>query len=420
MPGDSRPQVVIVGAGFGGLHAAKALANKPVDVLLIDRNNYHTFVPLLYQVATAGLEPGEIAAPVRGIFQRARNISFQLGDVCRLDPARQVLDVQFDGKEQQCHYDYLVLAPGSTTNFFGNREVQSRAFGLKSLKEAIDLRNHVLLMFEQAAAEPDPKIRASLMTIVVVGGGPTGLELSGALSELVGKVLRKDYPRLDLSQARVILIEATDRLLAQFPPSLEKSAGRQIRGKGVEVMLNKKVVRATGDAVVLEDETVIPTHTMIWAAGVQAEEIAGLEVERPRGKRMRVLPTLQLPDYPNIFVVGDASFLPDDKGSAYPQLAPVAMQMGRLAGANILASMSGQSLSTFQYHDRGIMATIGRSAAVAWVFNKIQLSGFLAWLAWLVLHLVYLIGFRNRANVLVNWAWNWWTWERGVRLILKD
>jgi NADH:ubiquinone reductase (H+-translocating) len=418
MSGDSRPQIVIVGAGFGGLQAAMALANQPVEVLIVDRNNYHTFAPLLYQVATAGLEPGEIAAPVRGIFHKTTNVNFQLGEVSCVNPAQQTVHVQSNGEERVYHYDYLILAPGSVTNFFGLKEVQSQAFGLKNLPEAIALRNHVLLMFERAATERDPQVRARLMTLVVVGGGPTGLELSGALAELLGKVLRKDYPKLDLSQARVILVEATNHLLAQFPEALEKSAGQQIRARGVEVMLNAKVVRATDEAIILEDGTTIPTHTIIWAAGVQAEDIAGLEVERPRSRRMRVLPTLQLPEHPNIYVVGDAALLPDTKGNSYPQLAPVAMQMGRRAGLNILAAIEGKALTAFQYHDRGIMATIGRSAAVAWVFNKIQLTGFLAWLAWLVLHLLYLVGYRNRANVLINWAWNWWTWERGVRIIL--
>jgi NADH dehydrogenase len=417
----SRPRVVVVGAGFGGLYAAKALVGKPLDVLVIDRNNYHTFAPLLYQVATSGLEPEEIAAPVRSIIRRGGNVSYLMGEVTRVNAEEQCVYVRQDGAEQPQRYDYLILAPGSVTSFFGLADVQAHAFGLKSLKEAIRLRNHVLSMFERAAGEPDEARRAALLTFVIVGGGPTGLELSGALSELFQQVLRKDYPKLDVrKEARVILIEATDRLLAPFPEPLQRSARRQVERIGVEVMLNKTVAQATDEAVVLKDGTVIPTHTIIWAAGVQAAELAGLDgiAERTRGRRVRVLPTLQLPNHPNVFVIGDAAYLADEKGAAYPQLAPVAMQMGRLAAANILALIEGKPLKPFHYSDRGIMATIGRSAAVAWVFNRIQLSGFIAWLAWLGLHLLYLIGFRNRANVLVNWAWNWWTWERGVRIIL--
>jgi NADH dehydrogenase len=417
----SRPRVVVIGAGFGGLYAAKALAGKPVDVLVIDRNNYHTFAPLLYQVATSGLEPEEIAAPVRSIIRRGGNVSYLMGEVTRVNAEERCVYARQDGTEQPHRYDYLILAPGSVTSYFGLADVQARAFGLKSLKEAISLRNHVLSMFERAAGEPDAAQRASLLTFVIVGGGPTGLELSGALSELFQQVLRKDYPRLDVrKEARVILIEATDRLLAPFPEALQRSAKRQLERIGVEVMLNKAVAQATEDAVVLKDGTVISTHTIIWAAGVQAAELAGLDgiAERTRGRRVLVLPTLQLPDHPNVFVIGDAAYLADEQGVAYPQLAPVAMQMGRLAAANILALIDGKPLKPFHYSDRGIMATIGRSAAVAWVFNRIQLSGFIAWLAWLGLHLLYLIGFRNRANVLVNWAWNWWTWDRGVRIIL--
>jgi NADH dehydrogenase len=409
---------VIIGAGFGGLYAARGLAGKPVDVLVIDRNNYHTFLPLLYQVATAGLEPEEIAAPVRAILRRARNVKFQLGEVTQIDPGQQTIRACIDANEQVLHYDYLVVSPGSVTSFFGLNEVQSRARGLKSLSEAISLRNHVLTMFERAASESDPTARAALMAFVVVGGGPTGIEMSGALSELFRHVLRKDYPSLDFGQARVILLEALDRLLAPFPARLQHSAKRQLERVGVEVRLNTAVANATDDSVILKDGTVIPTHSIIWAAGVQAAELAGLDVKKPRGRRIQVLPTLQIPELPNIFAIGDAAFLEDPQGNPFPQLAPVAMQMGKLAAKNIIAMIESKPLAAFVYRDRGIMATIGRSAAVAWVFNKLQLSGFLAWLAWLGLHLIYLIGFRNRANVLVNWAWNWWTWDRGVRIIL--
>jgi NADH:ubiquinone reductase (H+-translocating) len=414
-----RPRVIIVGAGFGGLYAAKALANKPVDVLLVDRNNYHTFLPLLYQVATAGLEPEEVASPVRSIVRGAHNVTFQLGEVTNVDSAAKVVRVKSNGHEREFPYDYLVLSPGSTTTFFGLKDVKDRAFGLKSLDEAVQLRNHVLTMFERAATEPDPDVQQALMTVVVVGGGPTGLEMSGALSELFKQVFPKDYPNLDLIKARVVLVEATDRLLAAFPESLQKRALRQVEKLGVEVMLNKAVASATDDAVTFKDGSTIAAHTIVWAAGVQSADVAGLDVERQKAKRFGTLPTLQLPTDPCVYVIGDANFLNDKQGEAYPQLAPVAMQQGALAAHNILATIAGRQLETFHYHDRGIMATIGRSKAVAWVFNKAQLSGFIAWVAWLGLHLLYLIGYRNRLNVMLNWTWNWFTWDRGVRIILK-
>ncbi|MEP7289331.1 MAG: NAD(P)/FAD-dependent oxidoreductase [Chloroflexota bacterium] len=414
----TRPRVIIVGAGFGGLYAAKTLAGKPIDVLLIDRNNYHTFLPLLYQVATSGLEPEEVAAPVRSIVRSAPNVNFQLGEVTSIDGEKQLVHIVSDGQDQVKPYDYLILSPGSITSYFGLADVQRHSFSLKSLSEAVVLRNHALTMFERAASEPDPNVQTELMTVVVVGGGPTGLETSGALSELFRKVLRKDYPRLDLDKARVILVEATDRLLTAFPESLQRSALDQLQALGVEVLLNKTVAQATDKMVVFKDGSTIHTQTIVWAAGVQAAEIDGLKVELQRGRRMPTLPTLQLTENPCVFVIGDANFLQDETGHAYPQLAPVAMQMGTLAAKNILAMVESQPLAEFRYSDRGIMATIGRSRAVAWVFNKVKLSGYLAWVAWLVLHILYLIGFRNRLNVLVNWTYNYWTWDRGVRIIL--
>jgi len=417
----TRPTVIIVGAGFGGLQAIKGLTNKAVDVLIIDRHNYHTFLPLLYQVATAGLEPEQVAAPVRGIVRHATNVNFLLGNVTRINAPTCEVVVETNGTEQTLRYDYLILSPGSTTNFFGMTAAEQHTFGLKSLNEAIKLRNHVLSLFERAA-EADPEVRAPFMTMVVVGGGPTGLELSGALSELFRHVLRHDFPQLDVAKARVILVEATDRILAAYPPPLQQSALRQLRALGVEVWLNKAVADITADRVTMKDGTSIETYTVIWAAGVKAEEIGGLDIPRQRAQRLETLPTLQLAQYPQIYVIGDGSYVPTATadGKPYPQLAPVAMQQGKMAAANILAADAGLPQQPFRYSDRGTMATIGRSKAVAWVFNRVMLSGFLAWLSWLGLHLLYLVGFRNRTNVLINWMWNWVTWERGVRLILKE
>ncbi|HMO57025.1 MAG TPA: NAD(P)/FAD-dependent oxidoreductase [Roseiflexaceae bacterium] len=411
------PRVVVIGAGFGGLSATQALARAGADVLLINRNNYHGFWPLLYQVATAGLEPESIAYPVRAILRQHNNAAFQMAEVTGIDfEARLVLT---DG--DPIAYDYLVIAAGSTSNFFGNDTLAKQTFGLKDLPEAARLRNHVLRSFEQAAREPDAHRRAALMTFVVVGGGPTGVELAGAFAELIRDVLRKDYPKLDMREARVLLIEAGSSILATFPERLQRAARRKLDRMGVDVQTEVAVASVVGDQVLLKGGSSLAAATVVWAAGVRANELADdLGVEQARGGRVKITPTLNLAERPEVFVIGDMAYLEGYRpGVAYPMVAPVAIQMGTQAAHNILALIRNQPLREFRYFDKGQMATIGRRAAVLDAFG-IRLTGFIAWLGWLIVHLLELIGFRNRLVVLMNWAYNYLTYDRGVRLIIDD
>jgi NADH dehydrogenase len=420
-PTTGRHKVVIIGAGFGGLYVARGLANRPeVDVLLIDRQNYHLFTPLLYQVATCGLDPSEIAYPVRGIFRRSANIRFLLGEVTEIDAEARQIRVRTNGQSRAETYDTLVVAAGSVTNFFNNAGIAQFGFGMKSLGEAVELRNHVLRLFEKAAWSDDPAVRAALTTLVVVGGGPTGIETAGALSELYNDVIRKEYAHQPDMGARVILIEATDRLLAPYPEKLRESALAQLRSLGVDVRLNTAVEAVDEAGVLLRDGTRIPTHTLIWSAGVKASPLAEmLGVELARGGRVPVTPELTVVGRDGIYALGDIAHLVNPKDDQpYPQVIPVAIQQGRLAARNILAGLAGQPPKAFSYWDKGIMATIGRSRAVAYPFNAVQLTGWIAWITWLALHLVWLLGFRNRLSVFMGWAWNYFTFDRSVRIIL--
>jgi NADH dehydrogenase len=409
------PRVVIIGAGFGGLSAARTLAERGADVLLVNRNNYHGFWPLLYQVATAGLEPESIAYPVRAILRKHRNAAFQMAEVTGVDFERRM--VLTDG--DPIPYDYLVLAAGSTSNFFGNDALATQTFGLKDLNEAARLRNHVLTSFEHAARESDPERRAALMSFVVVGGGPTGVELAGAFAELIRDVLRKDYPNLDMNQARVLLVEAGPHVLGTFPEKLQRAAHRKLERMGVQVYTGAAVASVDGQQVRLGNGTAFEAGTVVWAAGVRASELSDtLGLPQGRGARVKIAPTLNLPDRPEVFVIGDMAYLEGYRpGVAYPMVAPVAIQMGEQAARNILAHMQGAPLKEFRYFDKGQMATIGRRAAVLDAFG-IRLTGFLAWIGWLGVHLLELIGFRNRLVVLMNWAYNYLTYDRGVRLII--
>lgn len=414
-----RPRVVIIGAGFGGLYAARALKNKEVDVLLIDRQNYHLFTPLLYQVATCGLEPEEIAYPVRGIFRGATNTDFLMGEVARIDVPLQSVEVRTNGHTRTIPYDYLIVAAGSVTNYFGQQSVEQHGFGLKDLSEAVTLRNHILTRFERAAWSDDPVERERLTTMVVIGGGPTGLETAGAMRELFYRVLRKEYPFLRTMEARVVLVEALDRLLTPFPEALQVSALEQAHSLGIEVILNNPLSGVTENEVRLQDGTTIPTQTLVWAAGVKASPLtAMLGVELKRG-RVPIKPTTEVIGLNRVYVIGDMAYLEDENGQPYPMLIPVAQQQGTLAAKNILRRERVEAEKTFRYFDRGIMATIGRSRAVAYIFNKLPISGYPAWISWLVLHLLVLMGFRNRINVLVNWIWEYWTYDRSVRIILR-
>jgi NADH dehydrogenase len=409
------PRVVIVGAGFGGLWTARTLARSPLEVTLVDRNNYHTFLPLLYQVATAELEPGDIAYPVRTILRKMPNARFAMAEVQRVDIDRRV--VETDGPE--IPYDFLVLATGTVDHFFGIPGAPEYAFSLKNLEEAIALRNHILGCVERADHEQDVGRRQGLLGFAIVGGGPTGVESAGALAELIQGPLMKDCRTLEFSEVQITLVEAMDRLLPTLPEPLGTYAQERLRAMGVEVRVQSAVSRITPDEVQLEDGTVVPACTTIWAAGVQGvphAEASGLPIAR-RG-RVAVLPTLQVPDHPEVYVIGDLAYFEQD-GSPLPMVAQVAIQGGVAAARNIERQLAGQDPLPFRYRDRGTMATIGRNAAAAHVYGR-NFTGFPAWLLWLTIHLFYLIGFRNRLLVLLNWARNYLFRERAACRILPS
>ena len=410
------PRVVIVGAGFGGLQAAKALKKAPVEVLLVDQNNYHTFQPLLYQVATAALEPEEIAHSVRGIYHGQENFNFRLAKVVGIDWERNELLVK---QGEPIAFDYLILAAGATSNYFGIEGVEQNALPLKSVSEAINIRSHVMRQFERVDGNPALiKDKEGALTFVVVGGGPTGVEMAGALVELFDMVLSKDFPRLEMTQARVVLVEATNELLGPFAEKSRQNALQTLRKRGVEVLLNEYVVRATAEALYLKSGSVIPTQTLIWAAGVRANPLADvLGLEQTRGGRVVVNQDLSVPNHPNVFIVGDMAASQNPDGTLHPQLAQVAMQGAKHAAKQIQHRLRGQATQPFRYFDPGIMATIGRNAAVAELPIGLRFTGIIAWLMWLFLHLMYLVGFRNRLNVFINWMWNYFTYDRSARLI---
>ncbi|HXO86245.1 MAG TPA: NAD(P)/FAD-dependent oxidoreductase [Gemmatimonadales bacterium] len=401
------PTVVIIGSGFGGLNAARALRRAPVNVVLLDRNNYHLFQPLLYQVATAGLEPEEIARPVRAILRRQKNFDFRLVEVRGIDFAQRRLDTSAG----PVGYDYLVLSHGSETNYFGLESLRHHCFGLKDIPDAVNIRNHVLNCFEQAMLEPDPEQRRARLTFVVVGGGPTGVEMAGALSELIRLVLVKDYPRLNIKDVRILLLEGTDKILAAMVERLREAAVTTLWRKWIEVRFNAIVADYDGERVRLKSGEVIPARTVIWAAGVKPRSLAG-------PGRIQVTPTLQHPEHSEVYVIGDVAYL-EENGHPLPMVAPVAIQMGKHAARNISNGLRGKPLVPFRYRDQGTLATIGRNAAVADVYG-IRAKGFPAWVLWLGIHIVQLIGFRNKLFVLLNWAWDYFFYERAARLITRD
>ena len=407
--------VVIVGAGFAGLNAARALRRAPVQVVLVDRNNYHLFQPLLYQVATAGLEPEEIARPARAILRGQKNFDFRMVDVTRVDFAARRLETTGG----PISYDFLVLAPGGETNFFGLESMQRHGLGLKDIPDAIAIRNHVLTCFEQAMLEPDPEKRRTLLTFIVVGGGPTGVEMAGALSELIRLVLVKDYPRLNIKDVRILLLEATDKLLAALPERLREAAVKTLWRKWIDVRFGAQVADYDGTQIRLKSGEIIPAQTVIWAAGVRASSLnATLGLPASRQGRIAVEPTLQVTAHPEVFIIGDAAYR-EHNGEPLPMVAPVAIQMGRFVARNIKRQLRGQPLELFHYRDQGTLATIGRNAAVANVYG-IKASGFVAWVMWLGIHIIQLIGFRNKLFVLINWAWDYFFYERAARLITRD
>ena len=419
MDGSGRKRVMIVGGGFGGLQCARNLANADVDITLVDRENHHLFQPLLYQVATAGLAPASIATPIRAVLGEQANTQVLLAEVTDVDLGKRQL-VLSDGANLP--YDYLVLAAGARTNYFGNDQWAEHAHALKAMRDAIRIRERVLLAFEAAEREPDGDRRSALLTFVVIGGGPTGVEMAGAISELGRRTLARDYRRVAPGDIRVVLVEMADRLLHPFDPLLSESAKRQLEGLGVDVRVGRRVthVDAVGARI---DEELVPASVVVWASGVRAvplAERAGLPCDS--AGRIEVNPHCALEDHSEVFAIGDiARFVPPGGDSPLPGLAPVAMQQGRHVARQIGRDLRGKDREAFAYVDKGIMATIGRNRAVAQttlpLLGQLRLQGLPAWLGWLLIHVLYLIGFRNRFIVLFNWVWSYFTFGKGARLI---
>ena len=410
-------RVVIVGGGFGGLCAGMGLAGaRGVEVTVIDRRNHHLFQPLLYQVAMAGLSPAEIAYPIRTIFSGKRNIRVLLARATGVDLQRKMLRTD----DTEIPYDNLILACGARHSYFGHNEWETYAPGLKSLEEATEIRRRVLTAFELAEKEPDPDKQRKLLTFVVVGGGPTGVELAGALGEISRFTLSKDFRRIDPRRTRVILIEAAPRILAAFDETLANRATADLESLGVTVWTSTKVTRLDEDGVDLGEETV-QAATILWAAGVAPSELnKSLGVPLDRGGRVIVEKDCSLKDHPEVFVLGDQANFTGEDGKPLPGLAPVAMQQGRYVARLLLGELRGKPRVPFKYNDKGIMATIGRRRAIV-QYGRLKFAGFFAWLAWLFIHVLYLIGFKNRIEVMLNWGWNYFAFSRGARLIVgKD
>lgn len=410
---DPHPHLVIVGGGFAGLWATRALADAPLRITLIDRHNHHLFQPLLYQVATAGLSAPDIAAPLRHILRRQENVEVRLAEVASVNAtARSV--VLTDGGALA--FDYLLLATGAAHAYFGHDEWAPHAPGLKTLDDALNLRRQLLLAFERAEAETDPEKRAAWLNFAIIGGGPTGVELAGTLAEIARHTLKHEFRRIDPAQARVRLIEAGPRVLASFPETLSAKARGQLQRLGVEVVTGTPVSDITADGYRLGD-TFVPAKTVVWAAGVAASPLArSLGVPLDRAGRVSVEPDLSVSGYPNIFVAGDLAAVRSD-GEPVPGVAPAAKQMGRHVANALRARLAGRPAPPFVYRDYGNLATIGRMAAVV-DFGRLKFSGLLAWWFWLAAHVFFLIGFRNRLAVLLNWAWAYWSYQRGARIIL--
>jgi NADH dehydrogenase len=412
---DSRPHVVIIGGGFGGLNAAKALRKAPVRVTVVDKRNFHLFQPLLYQVATASLSPSDIAYPIRAILRKQANVTVLLDEVAGVDVDRQLVTLG-DG---ELSYDFLIVAAGSQGTWFGHDEWAQHAPGLKTMEEALDIRQRVFSAFESAERELDPARRAALLTFVVVGGGPTGVELAGSLAEISRQTLRHNFRTFDPATARIVLVEGGDVLLHGYPNRLSRAAQRSLERMGVEVLTNSRVTAIDGNRVSLGNMS-IETKTVLWGAGVTGQSIgASLGVKLVAGNRVPVMPSLALSDHPNVYVVGDLAAMDDGKGGYLPGVAQVAMQGGKHASKNIVRTLKGGSPKPFHYFDKGTMATIGWNRAVADI-GPLHLSGFPAWFIWATIHIVFLIGYRSRLSVMWQWVWAYLTRNRGARLIIGN
>jgi NADH dehydrogenase len=411
-----QPLIIIVGGGFGGIELAKKLRNKPVQVLLLDRHNYHTFQPLLYQVATGGLEPDSIAFPLRRIFKGQENFSFRMTEVEQIFPEKQVLKTSIGDLK----YDYLVLATGSDTNFFGQKAIEHYSMPMKSIPEALNLRSMLLQNLEEAIIEQDKAKQHAWLNFVVVGGGPTGVELSGALAELKKHVLANDYPELDLSKVNIYLIEGSDKILGAMSEEASEKSRFFLEEMGVNVLCNQRVLGYDGEAIELSEAPAIPTKNVLWSAGVKGAVIEGIPSEAiTRGQRILVDEYNRVQGCANIFAIGDlAAMLSDQYPNGHPGVAPVAIQQGRNLAQNLLRIIKQTNLIPFKYHDKGSMATVGRNRAVVDI-GKIRFQGVFAWFVWMFVHLMTLVGFRNKLVVFVNWVWSYFSYDRGTRLIIR-
>jgi NADH dehydrogenase len=412
---EGQKQVIVIGGGFAGLNAAKALAgHDEVHVAILDQRNHHLFQPLLYQVATAGLSPADIAVPIRSIFRTARNVAVHLGRVTAIDLTGKWVAID----DTRLRFDYLILACGARHSYFGHADWEEHAPGLKTLEQAIEMRRRLLHAFEAAETAVDPSRSKALLTFVVVGGGPTGVELAGAIADISRTVLLKDFRRIDPERARIVLLEAGPRILSAFPPELSARAARDLAELGVEVRTSAAVTAIDAGGVDIGGER-LEARTVFWAAGVQGASLARtLGVPLDRAGRVPVLPDLSVPGAPDVFAAGDIVHLELPDGTLLPGLAPAAIQTGRAAARNILASVHGRPRTPFRYRDKGLMATIGKRRAIARA-GGLNFTGYLAWLAWLFVHLLYLIGFKNRVSVLLQWVWSYLFSRRGARLITE-
>ena len=406
-------RVVILGCGFGGLFAARALRNAPVEITIVDRTNHHLFQPLLYQVATAGLAAPAIAEPIRREFARQKNVTVLYAEAQRVDLAAHTVLLE---NGEALGYDRLVLATGATDSYFGNDDWRSHAPGLKTLEDAFDIRRRILLAFEHAEREIDPAKRAAWLTFVVIGAGATGVEMAGTLAEIARHTLKGEFRRFDPRNARVVLVEGTDRVLPPYTTDLSERARRQLEQLGVTVWLGRRVTDIDAAGVRLGGDR-LEAKTVVWCAGVAASPLgATLGVPLDRGGRVVVEPDLSVPGHPEIQVIGDLAFIPTHEPRV-PGVAPAAKQMGRHAARNLIAAAAGRPTLPFRYRDYGQLATIGRSKAVA-MFGKVHVWGWLAWVTWLAAHIFFLIGFRNRLVVLIDWAWAYWTFQRSARIVI--
>ncbi|PST82241.1 FAD-dependent oxidoreductase [Pedobacter yulinensis] len=417
LPKSEHPRVLVIGGGFGGIELAKKLRNKPFQVVMLDRHNYHTFQPLLYQVSTGGLEPDSIAFPLRKIFKGQENFVFRVTEVQEIIPEANKVITDIG----EISYDYLVMATGSTTNYFGQKEIEANAMPMKTIPEALNLRSLILQNLEKSLIENNKVVYDTLLNFVVVGGGPTGVETAGALSELKRHVLKNDYPELDLNKVNIYLIEGSPELLGAMSPQAQKKAKDFLVEMGVTVLTESRVLSYDGSTLKLADGQSIPTSTVIWSAGVMGELIPGFAAASiVRGNRLKVNAYNAVEGYTNVFAIGDiAAMITEETPLGLPGVAPAAIQQGKHLAKNLYNRVSNRALEPFKYFDKGSMATVGRNKAVV-DLHKIRFQGVFAWFAWMFVHLMTLVGFRNKVVVFVNWVWNYFSYDRGTRLIIRE